>query len=153
MSKLYIVATPIGNLKDITFRALHVLENVDLILCEDTRRSKKLLNHYNINTPVESYHQHSKIRKVNKIINLLEQGKNLALVSDSGTPGISDPGNKLIEEIKNIAEIIPIPGPNAIATMASISGFPMDKFVFLGFPPHEKGRNKAKQRMVSWFKI
>ena len=142
MSKLYIVATPIGNLKDITLRALRVLENVDLILCEDTRRSKKLLNHYNIETPVESYHQHSKISKINKIINLLEQGKNLALVSDSGTPGISDPGNKLIEEIKNIAEIIPIPGPNAVATIASISGFPMDKFVFLGFPPHKKGRNK-----------
>lgn len=142
MSKLYIVATPIGNLKDITLRALRVLENVDLILCEDTRRSKKLLNHYNIETPVESYHQHSKISKINKIINLLEQGKNLALVSDSGTPGISDPGNKLIEEIKNIAEIIPIPGPNAVATIASISGFPMDKFIFLGFPPHKKGRNK-----------
>ena len=142
MSKLYIVATPIGNLKDITLRALRVLENVDLILCEDTRRSKKLLNHYSIETPVESYHQHSKISKINKIINLLEQGKNLALVSDSGTPGISDPGNKLIEEIKNIAEIIPIPGPNAVATIASISGFPMDKFIFLGFPPHKKGRNK-----------
>ena len=150
MSKLYIVATPIGNLKDITFRALHVLENVDLILCEDTRRSKKLLNHYNINTPVESYHQHSKIRKVNKIINLLEQGKNLALVSDSGTPGISDPGNKLIEEIKNIAEIIPIPGPNAIATIASVSGFPMDKFVFLGFPPHKKGRNKFFKEVAEY---
>jgi len=142
MSKLYIVATPIGNLKDIALRALHVLENVDLILCEDTRVTKKLLNHYSIETPVESYHQHSKISKINKIINLLEQGKNLALVSDSGTPGISDPGNKLIEEIKNIAEIIPIPGPNAVATIASISGFPMDKFVFLGFPPHKKGRNK-----------
>jgi len=150
MSKLYIVATPIGNLKDITLRALHVLENVDLILCEDTRVTKKLLNHYSIETPVESYHQHSKISKVNKIINLLEQGKNLALVSDSGTPGISDPGNKLIEEIKNIAEIIPIPGPNAVATIASISGFPMDKFVFLGFPPHKKGRNKFFKEVAEY---
>jgi len=150
MSKLYIVATPIGNLKDITLRALHVLENVDLILCEDTRVTKKLLNHYNINTPVESYHQHSKISKVNKIINLLEQGKNLALVSDSGTPGISDPGNKLIEEIKDIAEIIPVPGPNAVATIASISGLPMDKFVFLGFPPHKKGRNKFFKEVAEY---
>lgn len=150
MSKLYIVATPIGNLKDITLRALHILENVDLILCEDTRVTKKLLNYYNINTPVESYHQHSKISKVNKIINLLEQDKNLALVSDSGTPGISDPGNKLIEEIKNIAEIIPIPGSNAVATIASVSGFPMDKFVFLGFPPHKKGRNKFFKEVAEY---
>jgi 16S rRNA (cytidine1402-2'-O)-methyltransferase len=145
MSKLYIVATPIGNLKDITIRALHVLANVDLILCEDTRVTKKLLNHYNINTPVESYHQHSKIKKIDKIVNLLKKGKNLALVSDSGTPGISDPGNKLIKVINDklsIINIIPVPGSNAVATIASISGFSMDKFVFLGFPPHKKGRQK-----------
>lgn len=142
MSKLYIVATPIGNLKDITTRALHVLEDVDFILCEDTRVTKKLLNYYNIKTPVESYHQHSKIKKINKIIDLLKQEKNLALVSDSGTPGISDPGNKLIEEIKSIAEIVPIPGPSALTAITSISGFPMDKFTFLGFPPHKKGRQK-----------
>lgn len=142
MNKLYIVATPIGNLKDITIRALHILAEVDLILCEDTRVTKKLLNHYDIKTRVESYHQHSKLKKVNYIIDLLKQGKNLALVSDSGTPGISDPGNKLIEELKDITEIIPIPGPNAVATIASVSGFPMDKFVFLGFPPHKKARNK-----------
>ena len=142
MNKLYIVATPIGNLKDITIRALHILAEVDLILCEDTRMTKKLLNHYDIKTRVESYHQHSKLKKVNYIIDLLKQGKNLALVSDSGTPGISDPGNKLIEELKDITEIIPIPGPNAVATIASVSGFPMDKFVFLGFPPHKKARNK-----------
>lgn len=142
MSKLYIVATPIGNLKDITIRALHILAEVDLILCEDTRVTKKLLNHYNIRTRVESYHQHSKFKKVNYIIDLLKQGKNLALVSDSGTPGISDPGNKLIEELKDITEIIPIPGSSAVTTIASISGFPMDKFIFLGFPPHKKGRQK-----------
>ncbi len=146
MAKLYIVATPIGNLKDTTIRALHTLEEVDLILCEDTRVTKKLLEHYNIKTPVESYHQHSKIKKINYIIDLLKRGKNLALVSDSGTPGISDPGNKLIQTLITNYQlpitIIPIPGPSAITTIASISGFPMDKFVFLGFPPHKKGRNK-----------
>jgi len=143
MSKLYIVATPIGNLGDITTRALHVLKDVDLILCEDTRVTKKLLFYYNIKTLTESYHQHSKLKKIDKIKELLKNGKNLALVSDSGTPGISDPGNKLIEELKdeNI-EIIPIPGSNAVAAIASISGFSMDRFIFLGFPPHKKGRNK-----------
>lgn len=142
MSRLYIIATPIGNLGDITNRALDVLKGVDLILCEDTRVTRKLLDHYQIKTSVESYHQHSKINKINKIIDLLKQGRNLALVSDSGTPGISDPGNKLIEQIKGLAEIIPIPGSSAITAVASISGFPMDKFVFLGFPPHKKGRQK-----------
>lgn len=146
MPKLYIVATPIGNLKDISIRALHTLEEVDLILCEDTRVSKKLLDYYNIQTPIESYHQHSNIKKIEYIKDLLKQGKNLALISDSGTPGISDPGNKLInilvgESMGNL-EIIPIPGPSAIISAASICGFPMDKFVFLGFPPHKKGRQK-----------
>jgi len=148
MAKLYIVATPIGNLEDITFRALRTLKEVDLILCEDTRKTKILLNHYQINIPVESYHQHSNIKKINYIIDLLKQGKNLALVSDSGTPGISDPGNKLIEEVKNFAEIIPIPGPSAITAIASISGFPMDKFVFMGFPPHKTKRNKFFQEIA-----
>lgn len=142
MGKLYIIATPIGNLEDITLRALRILKEVDLILCEDTRVTKKLLEHYNIKILVESYHQHSNLNKIGKIKELLKQGKNLALVSDSGTPGISDPGNKLIEEVKDIAEIIPIPGPSAIISAASISGFPMDKFVFMGFPPHKNKRKK-----------
>jgi len=142
MPKLYIIATPLGNLKDISIRALHTLGEVDLILCEDTRVTKKLLNYYNISTPVESYHQHSNLRKLDYIKDLLKTGKNLALVSDSGTPGISDPGNKLVEQVKDLVEIIPIPGPAAVATIASISGFPMDKFIFLGFPPHKKGRQK-----------
>ena len=147
MVKLYIVATPIGNLKDISIRALHTLEEVDLILCEDTRVTKKLLDRYNIKTPLESYHQHSKLNKVNYILRLLEQGKNLAMVSDSGTPGISDPGNKLVNELMSgelmsRVEIIPIPGASAITALASVSGFPMDKFVFMWFPPHKKGRQK-----------
>lgn len=154
MSKLYIVATPIGNLGDITIRALHILEEVDLILCEDTRVTRKLLDYYNIKTPVESYHQHSKIKKINYIIDLLKRGKNLALVSDSGTPGISDPGNKLIQLLITDyglpIDIIPIPGPNVLATIASISGFPMDKFVFLGFPPHKKGRQKFFKELANY---
>lgn len=151
MSTLYIVATPIGNLKDITLRALHILEEVDLILCEDTRVTKKLLSHYNIKTPTESFHQHSKITKVNYIIDLLKQGKNLALVSDSGSPGISDPGNnliiRLVEELPDL-KIIPIPGPSALIAAASISGFSTDRFIFLGYPPHKKGRNKFFREML-----
>jgi len=147
MNKLFIVGTPIGNLEDITLRALSTLKKVDLILCEDTRVAKKLLNHYDIKTPVQSYHQHSNSKKINYIINLLKQGNNLALISDSGTPGVSDPGSKLINELINNdlaskIEITPIPGSNAAISIASISGFPMNKFLFLGFPPHKKGRKK-----------
>jgi 16S rRNA (cytidine1402-2'-O)-methyltransferase len=154
MSKLYIVATPIGNLEDITFRALRILKEVDLILCEDTRIAKKLLNFYNISTSVESYHQHSRTNKVERIKKLLKE-KNLALISDSGTPGISDPGNKLInelmnDELMNDIEIIPVPGASAISAIASISGFPMDKFIFLGFPPHKKGRNKFFKKVAKY---
>jgi 16S rRNA (cytidine1402-2'-O)-methyltransferase len=145
MSTLYVVATPIGNLEDLTFRALRILKEVDFILCEDTRTTKKLLEHYGIKTQTLSYHQHSRLQKIEYIIQLLERGKNLALVSDAGTPGISDPGNKLIilivENLKNV-KIIPIPGASAGITAASISGFPMEKFVFLGFPPAKKRRKK-----------
>ena len=145
MADLFIVATPIGNLEDISLRAIRVLKEVDIILCEDTRVTRKLLSRYDIKTSVLSYHQHSQLKKVNYIADLLEKGKNLALVSDSGTPGISDPGNKLIDFLvkKNInLTIIPIPGCSALITAASISGFPMDKFTFLGFPPHKKKRNR-----------
>lgn len=143
MPNLYIIATPIGNLEDITLRALRVLKETDLILCEDTRQTKKLLSKYEITTPTISYHQHSKLNKINKIVDLLERGRNLALVSDAGTPGISDPGNKLIEYLieNNIdVKIIPIPGPSAVISALSISGFPTDNFIFLGFVPHKKGR-------------
>jgi len=155
MTKLYIVSTPIGNLKDITLRALDILKEVDLILCEDTRVTKKILNHYDIKTPVQSYHQHSSLGKINKIKDLLKQEKNLALVSDSGTPGISDPGNKLVNELMSdklmsSIEIIPVPGPSALTTIASISGFPMDKFIFMGFPPHKKGRNKFFREILEY---
>ena len=141
--KLYIVATPIGNLGDMTIRALETLKSVDFILCEDTRVTSKLLSHFEIKTSTISYHQHSEDQKVREIIDLLKQGKNLALVTDAGTPGISDPGNKLIEFVvhsSEFIEIIPIPGVSAVITALSISGFPTDKFLFLGFPPNKKGR-------------
>src|SRR3989344_6443518 len=140
---LYIVATPIGNLADISPRAITVLSNVDLILAEDTRVTRTLLEHYNIKKELLSYHQHSGRGVIGKIINFLENGKNIALVSDAGTPGINDPGNFLIQEvINNLPEtkIVPIPGANAAISALSISGFPTDKFTFLGFPPHKKGR-------------
>ena len=141
--KLYIVATPIGNLGDITLRALETLKTVDIILCEDTRVTSKLLAHFEISKSLVSYHHHSDEKKVSEIRELLEQGKNIALVTDAGTPGISDPGNQLVKFIANSSqpiEIIPIPGVSAVVTALSISGFPTDKFLFLGFPPHKKGR-------------
>lgn len=152
MATLYIVATPIGNLKDITLRALEVLKEADLILCEDTRVTSKLLNHYKIDTLLVSYHQHSKIRKVDYILNFLRQNKNLALLSDAGTPGISDPGNKLIEEILlrvPLTKIVPVPGPSAVIAAASISGLPTDKFLFMGFPPLKKRRKKFFESVIS----
>jgi 16S rRNA (cytidine1402-2'-O)-methyltransferase len=153
MSDLYIVSTPIGNLKDITFRAIETLKKVDLILCEDTRITKKLLDRYDVKARVDSYHQHSKLKKTEDIIKYLEQGKNIALVSDAGTPGISDPGNKLIKEVilrlGDKVKIIAIPGPSAVTAIASISGFPTDKFLFLGFPPVKKKRKKYFQEVVA----
>ena len=144
MPILYIVATPIGNLEDITLRALQALKEVDLILCEDTRVTSKLLAHYEIKKPLQSYHQHSKLAKVERILEALEEGKNIALVSDAGTPGISDPGGMLVEAVaKRFSDsvvVVPIPGANAALAALSVSGFPTDRFLFLGFPPHKKGR-------------
>ncbi len=148
--KLYIVATPIGNLGDFTFRAVETLKNVDLILCEDTRVTYTLLKHYDIDTKTMSYHQHSDESKVESINSLLKKGKDLALVTDAGTPGISDPGNKLINQLTNnlIIEVIPIPGASAVTTALSISGFPTDKFIFMGFPPHKKGRQTYFKKLA-----
>lgn len=147
--QLYIVATPIGNLKDITLRALEVLKSADLILCEDTRVTIKLLNHFEIKKQVLSYHQHSDFKKTREVIELLKQGKRIALVCDAGTPGISDPGGKLIEEIisSDIADVIPIPGASALTSAISIAGISMDKFVFMGFPPMKNKRNKYFERI------
>lgn len=144
MSKLYIVATPIGNLEDITLRALRILKEVDLILCEDTRVTRKLLSHFEISKPTESYHSQSKFSKTEKIIKMLREGKDLALVSDSGTPTISDPGSHLVslirEELGGSVEVITIPGASAVVAALSISGLPASEFLFLGFLPHKKGR-------------
>ena len=153
MASLYIVATPIGNLEDITLRAIRVLKEVDLILAEDTRVTKKLLNYYKIKKPLLSYHQHSKLKRVQEIIDFLKKEKNIALVSDAGTPGISDPGSQLIkraiEELGLKTKIVPIPGPSALICAASISGFPMSKFVFLGFPPAKKKRKKFFEEVIN----
>lgn len=161
MSKFYIVATPIGNMGDITLRAIETLKEVDLILCEDTRMTKRLLDKYGINKPTMSYHAQSKLAKADKIFELLEEGKNLALVSDAGTPGISDPGALLVSKIKEdinlrySVDVIPIPGATALITALSASGLPTHEFTFLGFLPHKKGRETlfkeirdAKRTMV-----
>jgi len=140
---LSVIATPIGNLKDITIHALEKLKSADIILCEDTRNTKKLLNHYQINKPLLSYHQHSKLTRFYEIYSLLKENKHLALVSDAGSPGISDPGNQLIQFLtKKLPDlkIETIPGPSALTAAISISGFSMDKFLFFGFLPHKKGR-------------
>ncbi|KKT80935.1 MAG: Ribosomal RNA small subunit methyltransferase I [Candidatus Yanofskybacteria bacterium GW2011_GWA2_44_9] len=140
---LYIVATPIGNLEDITLRAIDTMRSADFILAEDTRVTRVLLDKYEISKEVISYHQHSKINKIEYIIELLKSGKNLALVSDAGTPGINDPGNYLINKVLEAlpdCRVIPLPGPNAAVAALSISGFPSDNFTYLGFPPHKKGR-------------
>ncbi len=144
MSKFYVVATPIGNLGDITLRAIETLRNVDMILCEDTRVTKNLLNKYDIKKPTMSYHAQSKLSKTDKIFDLLKEGKDLALVSDAGTPGISDPGamlvSKIKEELTDTVQVIPIPGASAVITALSASGLPTHEFTFLGFLPHKKGR-------------
>lgn len=146
---LYIVATPIGNLGDITFRALDVLKKVDLIACEDTRHTKKLLFNYEIKKSLISFHQHSKAIKFDKIIAKLRSGENVALVTDAGTPGISDPGNQLVESaIENNIVVIPIPGVSALTALASVSGIDMQKFIFMGFPPHKKGRETFFKKIV-----
>lgn len=144
MPTLYVVATPIGNLEDITLRALRILQQVDTILCEDTRETKKLLARHEIDARTLSYHAQSKLSKVEKIFELLEEGKDLALVSDAGTPTISDPGCMLVDQVRkhfgDEVKIVPIPGASAVLSALSVSGFPTSEFVFLGFLPHKKGR-------------
>ncbi|MEI6597330.1 MAG: 16S rRNA (cytidine(1402)-2'-O)-methyltransferase, partial [bacterium] len=152
MSTLYIVGTPIGNLEDISLRALRILGEVDFILCEDTRVTGKLLAHYKIKTPTISYHQHSSENKVNQVIEMLSAGKNLALVTDAGTPGISDPCGKLvqavIEKFGEDVKVESVPGPSAVTASLSISGMPTDKFIFMGFPPHKKGRQTFIRKIM-----
>jgi len=140
---LYVVATPIGNLEDLTFRALRILSQVEAIACEDTRQTLKLLSRYKIKKRLISYFQPKEGQKILRIIGLLEQGKDVALVSDSGTPGISDPGFRLIREaISRGLKVIPIPGPSALTAALCAAGLPTHRFLFIGFPPAKKERTK-----------
>ena len=160
MSNLYLVATPIGNLADITLRAKNILAEVDFILAEDTRVTKKLLDHYGIPTKTLTWHQHSSEHDWQKIKSLLESGSSIALVTDAGTPGVSDPGGQLVSRVaQELAEvkIIPIPGVSALTAIMSVAGIALDDFLFLGFLPHKKGRQtliteiKESKRPVIFF--
>lgn len=147
---LYIIATPIGNLEDITLRALRILKEVDLVLAENTRQTSVLLNYYDIKVPTLSYFQHSGEGRKLEILSQLLDGKNLALVTDAGTPGISDPGNELIDFLLSYdpnIKIVPIPGASAITTALSVSGFNVNKFLFLGFLPKKK-----LNKLFDWIK-
>ena len=147
---LYIVSTPIGNLKDITLRALEVLKSVDLIAAEDTRHTKKLLAHYNIHTPLTSYFEHNKFVKGPYLVEQLKQGKDIALVTDSGTPGISDPGYRLIQfAIQNNVALTAIPGPSAVINALVLSGLPSDRFIFEGYLPVKSGARKKRIKEIS----
>lgn len=158
MSTLSIIATPIGNLEDITLRALKVLGAADIILCEDTRVTKKLLDRHAINKKTISYHAHSTLSRVDEVIAYLKEGKNLALVSDAGTPGISDPGSELVKKVRHELvneirtgeiKIEAIPGPSALTSAVSIAGVPCADFTFLGFLPHKKGRETLFKEIAS----
>ena len=153
MGILYVVATSIGNLEDITLRALRILKEVDAVLAEDTRVARKLLLHYRITKPVYSYYQHSGPLATENILKMLAEGKDLAVVTDAGTPGISDPGNKLVAEVigrfGERAKTVPIPGSSAVTTIASIAGFNTDKFCFLGYPPAKKGRQTFFRKVAA----
>lgn len=149
MAKLYIVPTPIGNLEDITLRAIKVLKKVDLILCEDTRRSKKLLNHLEIDVPLRSHHKFNEHSEVSYIVKKIVEGSNMALISDAGVPGISDPGFLIVRTcLENNIEIECLPGPTAFVPALVVSGLPIDKFIFEGFLPAKKGRKTRLEKLA-----
>lgn len=140
---LFVVATPIGNLDDFSLRAINVLSSVNFIACEDTRVTKKLLFAFEISKELVSFHQHSKLQKIDYIIERLKNGENAVLVTDAGTPAVSDPGSQLVKElVKEKIRIEPVPGPSALSALWSVAGIDGNKFLFLGFPPHKKGREK-----------
>ncbi|MEI8248870.1 MAG: 16S rRNA (cytidine(1402)-2'-O)-methyltransferase [Candidatus Taylorbacteria bacterium] len=158
MALFSVIATPIGNLEDITLRALKVLATSDVVLCEDTRMTKRLLDRHAISVPTKSYHMHSEISRVEEIISLLKEGKHVSLVSDAGTPGISDPGSELVRIIRQELKveidsgelkIEGIPGPSAVTTALSIAGVSCADFTFLGFLPHKKGRETLFKEIAS----
>jgi len=146
---LYVVATPIGNLEDLTLRALRVLREVDLIACEDTRRTRALLSHFDIHAPTVSYYEHNKLARGPQILRALVEGKSVALVTDAGTPGISDPGFLLVREARGAGvPVVPVPGPSAVAAALSAAGIPADRFVFDGFLPVKPGRRLNRLRAL-----
>ena len=149
MGKLVIVPTPIGNLEDITFRAVQTLQEVDIILAEDTRNSAKLLAHYSIDTPMKAYHMHNEHKTISKWVENLQAGKSIALISDAGTPGVSDPGFLLVREcVKHGQEVECLPGATALIPALVLSALPCERFVFHGFLPHKKGRKTRLQSMA-----
>ena len=149
MSKLYIVPTPIGNLQDMTFRSVEILKSVQLILAEDTRTSKFLCQHFMIDTPLQAYHKDNEHKAVENIVQKIKSGMVMALVSDAGTPAISDPGFLLVREcLKNEIEVECLPGATAFVPALVNSGFPLDRFIFEGFLPHQKGRQKRLQALI-----
>ena len=146
---LYIVSTPIGNLEDITLRALRILKEVDAILAEDTRNTGRLLAHYQINNRMMSYHAHNESGRIPQVIEMLTSGQNLALVSDAGTPGISDPGHRLVKAaIQHNLPIVPVPGASAVLAALVASGLPTNRFVFEGFLPRKKGRQTKLRQLA-----
>lgn len=149
MSSLYIVATPIGNLGDITFRAIETLKQVDTIVAEDTRHTRQLLAHFDIHKPLVSCEEHASETAQRKIVAMLDEGKQLAFVTDAGTPAVSDPGSRLVAKAVAAGHtIVTVPGPSAVTAALSISGFPADNFVFLGFLPHKKGRETFLKKVA-----
>jgi 16S rRNA (cytidine1402-2'-O)-methyltransferase len=149
MGTLFLVATPIGNLEDITLRALRILGEVDIIAAEDTRHTKKLLNHYEIKTPLLSYHEHNKVKQQDRILDVLSKG-DVALVSDAGTPGLSDPGYELVQAIiKEGHTLSPLPGPSAPVAALVASGLPSDSFIFLGYLPRRSAERKKLLQSIA----
>ncbi len=151
---LYVVATPIGNLEDVTLRAMRILKEVDLIAAEDTRRTRKLLHHYQLSTRQVSLHEHNEASRTRQILGTLRQGKSVALVSDAGTPGVSDPGAHLVRSCREAGiSVIPVPGASAVAAAVSVSGLSGDQYLFLGYPPEKKRDRKEFIQKIAESKI
>jgi 16S rRNA (cytidine1402-2'-O)-methyltransferase len=151
---LYVVATPIGNLEDLTLRALRLLKEVDIVACEDTRRTRGLLTHFGIHAPVTSYFEHNKLTKGEVLLRALREGKAVALVTDAGTPGISDPGFLLVKDARDAGiPVVPVPGPSAVVAALSAAGVPADRFVFDGFLPVKPGRRLHRLEALRAFEM
>ena len=150
LGTLYVVATPIGNLADITQRAIQILKDVELIACEDTRHTRKLLQHFGINTKTTSYHEHNENQRGDELLDLLKQGSDVAVVSDAGTPAISDPGFRLVRSaIENEITVVPVPGPSALITALVAAGLPTDEFFFAGFLPARASARQTRLRELA----